>query len=168
MVKHSTFSTHLWFFLLSTLHQKLRPWRCHTTCNQRRPYFLFFGRSVSEILTPGVTAMRPFHWSRAAGTAALACSCSLSDWSRIVDFVVGPVLIGPAPAGTFPEPKRNRAALSRWKFLFPHFHWLPDPIHPNNPALLLAPEAVAGSWKNRKKQEKTGKNRKLWQSVLLL
>ena len=117
VVKHSTFSTHLCFFLSSTLHQKLRPWRCHTTCNQRRPYFLFFGRSVSEILTPGVTAMRPFHWSRAAGTA-----------------------------GTFPEPTRNRAALSRWKFLFPHFHWLPDPIHPNNPALLLAPEAVVGSF----------------------
>ena len=97
--------------------------------------------------------MRPFHWSRAAGTAALACSCSLSDWSRIVDFVVGPVLIGPAPAGTFPEPKRNRAALSRWKFLFPHFHWR---SHCSLRLLLLAPEAVAGSWKNRKKQEKTG------------
>ena len=45
--------------------------RACMTHNHRRPYFLFFGRSVSEILTPGVTAMRSFHWSRAAGTSDL-------------------------------------------------------------------------------------------------
>ena len=61
--------TFIIFFL--SLHQKLCPWRCRTTCNQRRPYFLFFWAVGFRNSRPGVTAMRPFHWSRASGTAAL-------------------------------------------------------------------------------------------------